>query len=200
MTASPRSQKEDAIAAKFPPDSKKGKGPNRVLMLTGDTAKALGRKNYDSVKLSELSDEEIDKLHKLVTAAPKYANSADMRRASMKTATGLDFEYIAEKIRDDLWDLKGVQCKALADKATKAITALGYKVVNVDLDAHPREGHFLWIDIVFFVGDSAISQKEMKANIYRALGVGWAVSDNPTEHGGEGHWNIMLGIEERKPR
>lgn len=61
-----RSQKENAVAGKFPPDSKMGKGANRTVMLTGNTAKALGKSNYTSVKLSELSDEDLDKLYALL--------------------------------------------------------------------------------------------------------------------------------------
>lgn len=61
--AASRSKKENEVAGRFPPDSKKGRGKNRTVMLTGDVAKVLGRKSYDRVKLSELSDSDLNKLH-----------------------------------------------------------------------------------------------------------------------------------------
>jgi hypothetical protein len=61
-----RKKMEDEVAAKFPPDSKSGRGSARVLMLTGNAAKALGRKTYEKVKMSDLSDDEIVKLHDLL--------------------------------------------------------------------------------------------------------------------------------------
>lgn len=63
----PRTKKISAIARRFPPDSKKGRGNQRVLMLTGDVAKAMGKKDFTTVCLKDLSDAELDKLHAAVT-------------------------------------------------------------------------------------------------------------------------------------
>jgi len=77
--AASRAQKENAIAAKTPPDSKKGRGKNRTIMLTGDVAKVLGKDNYESVKLSELSDADIDKLHNLLVRGKKAASDGTLK-------------------------------------------------------------------------------------------------------------------------
>ena len=66
VMASDRSKKVREIVSKFPPDSKKGRGDAATLMLTGDVAKALGKKDYDSVKVGDLSDAQINKLHAAV--------------------------------------------------------------------------------------------------------------------------------------
>lgn len=50
------------IAAKFPKDSKSKVGGKVKIMLTGDSAKVIGRKDYDSVTLDDLSFEELKKL------------------------------------------------------------------------------------------------------------------------------------------
>jgi hypothetical protein len=89
IQAASRAQKENAVAGKFPPGSKKGRGKNRVVMLTGDVAKLLGKDSYSNVKLSELSDSDLDKLHgKLVgkTAAPR----GKAQQAIAKVVNGWD--------------------------------------------------------------------------------------------------------------
>ena len=61
--AVPRKKMENAIAGKMPPGSKKGRGANRVIMLTGDSAKVVGKDNYSRHKMSEMSEDEITVLY-----------------------------------------------------------------------------------------------------------------------------------------
>ena len=61
--AVPRKKMENAIAGKMPPGSKKGRGANRVIMLTGDSAKVVGKDNYSRHKMSEMSEDEITALY-----------------------------------------------------------------------------------------------------------------------------------------
>ena len=58
-----RKQKENAIAGKFPPNAKRGRGANRILFMTGALADLIGVPHYDTVKVSELTDEQIDLLY-----------------------------------------------------------------------------------------------------------------------------------------
>ncbi len=58
-----REKKENAIFAKFPADSKSGKGADRKLLLLGPTATLLGKKEYSRSKLVDLSDDDVDKLY-----------------------------------------------------------------------------------------------------------------------------------------
>lgn len=81
-----RSQKENSIAANFPPDSKKGRGQNRTVMLTGDVAKVLGRKSYDTVKLSGLSDSDLNKLYAKVTGKKGAQGPITLRQALQRVA------------------------------------------------------------------------------------------------------------------
>lgn len=73
-----RSKKENAIAGKLPKGSKKGRGKSRELFLTGNLAEMLGRKEYSSVKMSDLTDAEIDKLYKRLV--DKKASTAAIAR------------------------------------------------------------------------------------------------------------------------
>lgn len=58
-----RKKMENAIAGKMPPDSKRGRGANREIMLTGDSAKVIGKDEYSRHKMSDLSDDEITTLY-----------------------------------------------------------------------------------------------------------------------------------------
>lgn len=64
--AGDRSKKVQEILKGFPRDSKKGRGESAKLMLTGDVAKALGKKDYTSVVIKDLSDAQLAKLHHAV--------------------------------------------------------------------------------------------------------------------------------------
>lgn len=72
--AVPRKKMEDAIAGKMPPDSKKGRGANRVIMLTGDSAKAIGKDNYSRHKMSDLSEDEITTLYNRLVLGKKASD------------------------------------------------------------------------------------------------------------------------------
>ena len=87
-SAMPRKKMENAIAGKMPPDSKKGRGANRVIMLTGDSAKVIGKDNYSSHKMSDLSDDEITTLYNFLVLG---------RRASDVKATFEKIKALAEK-------------------------------------------------------------------------------------------------------
>ena len=80
QAAVPRKKMENDIAGKMPPDSKKGRGANRVIMLTGDSAKVIGKDNYSRHKMSDLSDDEITTLYNFLVLGKK---------ASTKTASPL---------------------------------------------------------------------------------------------------------------
>lgn len=64
--AKSRSKKENEIAGKLPRGSKKGRGKNREIFVTGRMADVLGMPTYSNVKMRDLSDEQIDKLHDLL--------------------------------------------------------------------------------------------------------------------------------------
>jgi hypothetical protein len=61
---SPRVRKslESRVWRAFPRDSKTGRGDARMVMLTGRSAKVLGRKVFSRARLSELSDDQLQKL------------------------------------------------------------------------------------------------------------------------------------------
>lgn len=65
--ADDRAKQVKEIVARFPRDSKKGSGEETSLFLTGDVAKVLGKKDYTAIKVSDLSDDQLDKLHARVT-------------------------------------------------------------------------------------------------------------------------------------
>ena len=84
-TAMTRKQKENAIAKKISPSDKKGKGDKQVIMLTGDLAKSIGKKNYHSQKMIDFTDKEIDDMYSLVSG-----KKASRTRMTDRTAnTGL---------------------------------------------------------------------------------------------------------------
>lgn len=56
------------IFGRFPRDSRAKRGRKHQVMLTGDTAKVLKRKNYDTVFLEDLSEKEVMALAKLMIA------------------------------------------------------------------------------------------------------------------------------------
>ena len=59
-----RRQKENAIAAKFPHDLKRGRGDNRVIMVVGNVASVLGVKNFTRFTMaSGMTDKQIDVLY-----------------------------------------------------------------------------------------------------------------------------------------
>lgn len=130
MGAVSRARKENAVAGKFPPDSKKGRGKNRTVMLTGDVAKLLGKSSYTSVKLSELSDGDIDKLYnKLVggktAARPSSRDVAEAKRLFKKWRRDAESPADMNDL-DDLWQsfMDGdVSLKSLKDNAKKAASA-----------------------------------------------------------------------------
>lgn len=87
-----RKKMENAIAGKMPPDSKKGRGANRVIMLTGDSAKAIGKDNYSRHKMSDLSEDEITTLYNrlvLGKTATEHA-SEDALKKYLKEHPGAD--------------------------------------------------------------------------------------------------------------
>lgn len=66
VLASDRAKKVREVVKQFSFSDKKGFGEDASVMLTGVTARVLGKKEYASVKMGELSDEQVDKLHKLL--------------------------------------------------------------------------------------------------------------------------------------
>ena len=61
-----RAQKENAVAGKFPPGSKQGRGAKRVVFLIGGSARVLGQDDYTVMRLADLSDADLDKLYRLL--------------------------------------------------------------------------------------------------------------------------------------
>ena len=60
------------VYAKFPPDSKDKRGGTMNVMLTGDTASALGETDYTNVVLDTMKPEDLGKLATLFKIpAPK---------------------------------------------------------------------------------------------------------------------------------
>lgn len=70
-----RAKLEKAVFARFPPDSRQRKGSDLVVMLTGDTASTLKRDQYDMVRLSTLSDPELELLAKTLRLRTARASS-----------------------------------------------------------------------------------------------------------------------------
>ena len=101
----PRKKMENAIAGKMPPDSKRGRGANRVIMLTGNAAKAIGKDNYSTHKMADLSDEDITTLYNLLVLR---------KRASDIKAQFEKIKAMAEKRADSKF-LKSL-LKQMADK------------------------------------------------------------------------------------
>lgn len=65
-----RTEIEKFIFAKSPPDSKKKSGGAMTVMMTGEVAKAAGVKVYKTVKLSDLSDAQINAIAKVLGYKP----------------------------------------------------------------------------------------------------------------------------------
>ncbi len=73
-----RARLEKLVFSKFPPDSKRKSGQSLVVMLTGNTAKELRRKNYETVVLSQLSLDELQTLARIFglrTAGSTFARA-----------------------------------------------------------------------------------------------------------------------------
>ena len=85
-TAMTRKQKENAIAKKISPSDKRGRGANRVIMLTGQIAKVLKKDQYHSQKMVDFSDEEIDTLYNFMYR--KKASVSQRARMTERTAAG----------------------------------------------------------------------------------------------------------------
>ena len=100
-----RKKMENAIAGKMPPDSKKGRGSNRVIMLTGDSAKVIGKANHSRHKMSDLSEDEITTLYNRLVLGKK---ASDIKAQFEK------IKALAEK-RPDSDFLKSI-LKQMADK------------------------------------------------------------------------------------
>jgi hypothetical protein len=101
--AVPRKKMENAIAGKMPPGSKKGRGANRVIMLTGDSAKVVGKDNYSRHKMSEMSEDEITALYNFLVLGKRasvirVASLGDLTQF-LKRADG----KLVHKSTNDLW-------------------------------------------------------------------------------------------------
>lgn len=101
-----RKQMENAIAGKMPPGSKKGRGASRVIMLTGDSAKVLGVKNYTKLLMASLTDDQVDTLHNFLVLRMPIASSnrrnpsAGSKWALSKTVGFDDVVLSLHKTRD----------------------------------------------------------------------------------------------------
>lgn len=109
-----RKQKENAIAGKFPPNAKRGRGANRILFMTGALADLIGVPHYDIVKVSELTDEQIDLLYNsLYNKTAGSLRSLEMRIArleeSQKRASIDPFFSVKHGIISALGGLKKLQ-------------------------------------------------------------------------------------------
>lgn len=58
-----RKQKEAKIAGKLPKQNKSGSGANRMIMVSGGMATATGLPGYSNHKLSDMSDDHVQKLY-----------------------------------------------------------------------------------------------------------------------------------------
>lgn len=65
---SPRTRKIRDVVRRFPPDSRRGRGSKAEVMLTGDAAKALDRADHTLITVGDLTDEELERLHKAIAA------------------------------------------------------------------------------------------------------------------------------------
>lgn len=91
-----RKQKENAIAGKFPPNAKRGRGANRILFMTGALADLIGVRQYDTVKVSELTDEQIDLLYnRLYNKTAGSLRSLEARIARLEKASSANYNFIS---------------------------------------------------------------------------------------------------------
>ena len=79
-----RKQKENAIAKRISPSDKKGRGVNRVIMLTGNLAKSLDLPSYTTMKMIDFTDSQIDTLYQRLYG--KVASSEILRNLEMRVA------------------------------------------------------------------------------------------------------------------
>ena len=79
-----RKQKENAIAKRISSSDKKGRGVNRVIMLTGNLAKSLDLPSYTTMKMIDFTDSQIDTLYQ--TLYGKVASSEILRNLESRVA------------------------------------------------------------------------------------------------------------------
>ncbi len=89
---------ENAIWKAFPPDSKGKRGANRVVMMTGNYAKAAKLKEYDSIALSDMTDHQIQSVFALISK--KSAGSA-IKVAAVEGVTGYSLPFYAKTKTSD---------------------------------------------------------------------------------------------------
>lgn len=163
--AASRSQKERAVFSKFPPDSKK-KGK---VMLTGDTAKVLGKKPYTTATLSELSDADLDKLHNLVVGGKKArfeeGKPADPTE-EMSEEDAKKWEEMNEEHGDKLKEAGSTLGKGTKVRVPHKGKTVDGTVVRYDKGS-PQDSPFYVVDVGEYESLKVSAQKvEKKAGSY----------------------------------
>ncbi len=189
-----RKQKENAIAKKFPPDSKRGRGDKREIMLTGDSAKVLGVSNYTVVRMaSDLTNEQIDTLYDFLVLR-KRSNPRKRRNSDKGEKYAQLFRDLRDKrITTIQLDMKGVMGGGTGGFRTfkrgrmgkpkrwrggwdkPAFERVSLSVVPLDDMGNPikmRAGYKLWLseyddgtaDVSASIGDMGLMLQGMKKN------------------------------------
>ena len=117
----------------------------------------------------------------------KHTNSADMRRAAIRT---MDFDDEARKLATEIRALKKGKIEALLKKAAGALQTYGMKAKGTIYDADPRRGFFEVQMDVEVLGDP-LGRDEFQDTIDQVLGYGWHIST-----GGPG-WSIQFEYPSR---
>jgi hypothetical protein len=113
-TAMTRKQKENAIAKRISPSDKRGRGANRVIMLTGDIAKVLKKDQYHSQKMVDFSDEEIDTLYNFMYR--KRASVEQRTRMTDRVASASGLYGFTKGVQRD--------CESAIRKVAKSATRI----------------------------------------------------------------------------
>ena len=90
-----RKQKENAIAKRISSSDKKGRGVNRVIMLTGNLAKSLDLPSYTTMKMIDFTDSQIDTLYQ--TLYGKVASSKEEDQILRELNQVIDLSYVEKK-------------------------------------------------------------------------------------------------------
>ena len=142
-TAMTRKQKENAIAKRISPSDKRGRGANRVIMLTGQIAKVLKKDQYHSQKMVDFSDEEIDTLYNFMYR--KKASVPQRTRMTERTAAGGLYGFT-----------KGVQkdCESAIRKVSKSAARIAKQLWAKDegtcafLNTHARRSKSITAKVI----------------------------------------------------
>ncbi len=135
-----RKKMESAIAGKMPPGSKKGRGSNRVIMLTGDSAKVIGKDNYSRHKMSEMPEDEITALYNFLVLGKRastkqpwsYMSPGERRRAA---------KYWTKELKEarDLWYAEDRIPEIMESAARDGLVLKGEAFVPVKFDPSKHE-------------------------------------------------------------